>query len=60
MTGQEIFRRVADMLDSTDRANYRTADDLAEELQGEVEDEATEEQHYAIAEQVEEWWAAQE
>ena len=59
MTDKEIFSRVADMLDITDRANYDCFESLAEELQDEIDD-ATEEQHYAIADQVEQWWAAQD
>ena len=59
MTDAELAARVADMLDLTDRSNYTCWEFLAEELQQEVEDDITTEQHYAIAEQVEAWWHAE-
>ena len=59
MTNAEVFARVADLLDITDRSNYGCHDDLADELRDELADELTDEQSYAIAEQVEAWWASQ-
>ena len=59
MTDAEVFARVADLLDITDRSNYGCHDDLADELRDELADELTDEQSYAIAEQVEAWWHAE-
>lgn len=59
MTDAEVTARVAEMLDITDRSNYGSFDDLADELRDELADELTDEQSYAIAEQVEAWWHAE-
>lgn len=60
MSDIELKKRLADLLDITDRANYDSCDSLAEELQDEIGDEITEEQHYEIADIVERWWSEQE
>lgn len=59
MTDAEIFQRVADLLDITDRDNYDCWESLAEELVDEVADELTCEQCDAVNEQVELWWGKQ-
>jgi hypothetical protein len=58
LTDFEVFARIADLLDITDRADYGSVDDLADELRDEVADLVTDAQSYAIAEQVEAWWAS--
>ena len=59
MTDAEIFQRVADLLDITDRDNYDSHESLAEELADEVADEISPDQCDAIGEQVELWWGKQ-
>ena len=60
MTDAEVYARVADMLDLLTRSDYLCPDDLSDELRDDIDDDATTEQHYAIAEQVEAWWHAQD
>lgn len=60
MTDAEVTARVAELLDITDRSNYGSVDDLSDELRDELADEVTDAQSYAIAEQVEAWWASQD
>lgn len=57
----ELMKKLDDLLAFTDRANYECSEDLAEELQDELEHEIVDSQHhYMIAEEVEIWWARQD
>lgn len=56
----ELLKKLDDLLALTDRDNYECSEDLAEELQGELEHEIVDSQHYMIAEEVEIWWARQD
>ena len=56
----ELLRKLDDLLALTDRDNYECSEDLAEELQDELEHEIVDSQHYMIAEEVEAWWASQD
>ena len=56
----ELLRKLDDLLALTDRDNYECSEDLAEELQDELEHEIVDSQHYMIAEEVDIWWARQD
>lgn len=56
----ELLRKLDDLLALTDRDNYECSEDLAEELQDELEHEIVDSQHYMIAEEVDVWWARQD
>ena len=60
LSDSELLRKLDDMLDLVDRERYECSDDLAEELQDELEHEIVDSQHYMIAEEVEAWWASQD
>ena len=60
MSEEELVATLADMLDLVDRSDYVCSDDLATELQEELEDRLTDNQFYLIAELVETWWNLQE
>jgi hypothetical protein len=57
----ELLKKLDDLLALTDRDNYECSEDLAEELQDELEHEIVDSQHhYMIADEVEIWWARQD
>jgi hypothetical protein len=60
MSEEELVATLSDMLELVDRSNYVCSDDLATELQEELEDRLTESQLYAIADMVETWWLLRE